>query len=83
MAGGIGEGIAKAYAAEGATVLACDLNEDGAAETAEAAVTAIIASIRSQHGDPPQRASHSKGGLTGKCRRNCREEAPAAGMNPM
>jgi len=35
-AGGIGEGIAKAYAAEGATVLACDLNEDGAAETAEA-----------------------------------------------
>lgn len=35
-AGGIGEGIAKAYAAEGATVLACDINEDGAAETAEA-----------------------------------------------
>ena len=35
-AGGIGEGVAMAYAAEGATVLACDLNEDGAAETAEA-----------------------------------------------
>lgn len=34
-AGGIGEGIAKAYASEGATVLACDLNEDGAAATAK------------------------------------------------
>ena len=33
-AGGIGEGIAKAYASEGATVLACDLNEEGAAATA-------------------------------------------------
>ncbi|MBK17909.1 MAG: oxidoreductase [Rhodospirillaceae bacterium] len=35
-AGGIGEGVAKAYASEGATVLAADLNAAGAAETADA-----------------------------------------------
>ena len=34
-AGGIGEGVAKTYAEEGAVVLIADLNEDGAAKTAK------------------------------------------------
>ena len=39
-AGGIGEGVAKAFSAEGATVLAADLNEDGANDTVESIIKA-------------------------------------------